>query len=55
MNPNTIQSGYWTATDERFVNCYPTLPEAEAHVKFQKERFGKTLHIYKIEVKIQKL
>lgn len=37
MKPTDICSGWWTATEERFVNCYDTKEEALAHVKFQKK------------------
>lgn len=35
MTPNNIQTGYWVYTPERFVACYNTREEAQAHVDFQ--------------------
>lgn len=55
MNPNNIKSGWWVATDERFVTCYNTKEEALAHIKYQKEHMlsTKPWYIYRIEVKLK--
>lgn len=55
MNPNNIKSGWWVATDERFVTCYNTKEEALAHIKYQKEHMlsTKPWYIYHIEVKLK--
>lgn len=38
MKPTNLSTGYWTCTDEHFCNCYDTVEEAKAHIKFQKEK-----------------
>ena len=55
MNTNNIQSGYWTATEERLVKCYDTLEGAEKHIKFQKEHMGSKSNWYIIYIPIVKI
>lgn len=52
MKPIDICSGWWIATEERFVNCYDTKEEALAHVKFQKKQMHSTANWYIMHVEI---
>ena len=54
MGTNNLEPGYWTATEERLVNRYDTLEEAERHIKFQREHMGNKATWYIIHIPIIK-
>lgn len=51
MRPDQLQKGYWTACDDHFCVCYPTLEEAKGHIRFQKEHMGSKGTWYIIHIK----
>lgn len=46
MTPNSIKSGWWVSTDDRFVACYDTKEEALAHIEYQRKYMDSTINWY---------
>nr|DAN01159.1 MAG TPA: hypothetical protein [Crassvirales sp.] len=53
MKPTNLSTGYWTCTDEHFCNCYDTVEEAKAHIKFQKEKMNSIANWHIVHIKAE--
>lgn len=52
MKTSELRSGYLVATEDNLVRIYPSLEEAEDHVKYQKEHMKSKATWYIVKIKL---